>query len=189
MKKKLRHCHRVYLYCECSRCDGQQPALQPTSTAGSGWWRWLQETAEEDAEKYVSRISAAAAARCTAAQGQCSVDRLYTTEQTLVLMHLYIFLEISLGWTCMQQTNIQLYSTHLLPSVLWGCWLGVRKGIWPGAGVVICLEWGANDLWFAYGPADATATPSSLAPVNPERFTFLVPAYPGCPGKKVVKRM
>jgi len=33
----------------------------------------------------------------------------------------------------------------LLPSVLWRCWLGGRKGIWPvknwlvGAGVVICL--------------------------------------------------
>jgi len=26
--------------------------------------------------------------------------------------------------------------------------------------------------WFAYGPADATATPLSLAAVNPEWFTF-----------------
>ena len=39
-----------------------------------------------------------------------------------------------------------------LPSVLWHCWLGGRKGIhpvkseWWGTGVVICLEWGANDL-------------------------------------------
>ena len=50
--------------------------------------------------------------------------------------------------------------TVLIPSVLWYCWLGNRKGIRPvknwvvGAGVVICLEWGA------YGPADATATQS-----------------------------
>jgi len=39
----------------------------------------------------------------------------------------------------------------------------------------------------AYGPADATATPSSLAPVKSrmaEWFTFLVPAHPDCPGKK-----
>jgi len=35
---------------------------------------------------------------------------------------------------------------------------------------------------FAYGPADATTAPS-------EWFTFLVLAYPGCPGKKPVKRM
>jgi len=44
-------------------------------------------------------------------------------------------------------------------------------------------------IFFAYGPADATATPSSLAPVNPEWFTFLVPAYPGCRGEKAIKRM
>ena len=36
------------------------------------------------------------------------------------------------------------------PSVLWRCWVGGRKGIWPvktdwcGAGVVICLERGAD---------------------------------------------
>ena len=39
-----------------------------------------------------------------------------------------------------------------LPSVLWRCWLGIRKGIWPvkiewwGIGVVTCLEWGADCL-------------------------------------------
>jgi len=35
--------------------------------------------------------------------------------------------------------------------------------------VVICLEQGANDL---HGPADATATPSSLAPVE-SRMVYL----------------
>jgi len=64
------------------------------------------------------------------------------------------------------QTVIFLHNVADLPSVLWRCWLGSRKGIrpakteWWGAGVVICLEQGAN------GPADATATPSSLAPVK-----------------------
>jgi len=43
---------------------------------------------------------------------------------------------------------------------------------------------GARCKLFAYGPADATATPLSLAPVNPEWFTFLVLAYLGYPGKK-----
>jgi len=71
--------------------------------------------------------------------------------------------------------------------------LGGRKGIWPvkklwwGTGVVICLEQGANDLHMA-----------QLMPLPPhhlllqydtEWFAFLVPAYPGCPGKKAVKRM
>ena len=41
----------------------------------------------------------------------------------------------------------------------------------------------------AYGPADATGTPSSLASENPERFILLVPAYPHSPGKKADKRL
>jgi len=49
---------------------------------------------------------------------------------------------------------------------------------------------------FAYGPADATAIskPHHLLPhLHPDwfylsGFTFLVPAYPGCPGKEAVKR-
>ena len=47
------------------------------------------------------------------------------------------------------------FNTCYMPSVLWRCWLGGRKGIrpvkteWCGASVVICLE---------QGPADATAT-------------------------------
>jgi len=42
-----------------------------------------------------------------------------------------------------------------IPSVLWHCWLGVRKSIWPvqiewwGVGVVICLEQGADCLHMA----------------------------------------
>ena len=46
---------------------------------------------------------------------------------------------------------------------------------------------GARCKWSAYGPADATAIPSSLVSLNPEWFTFLVPAYPACPGKEAVK--
>jgi len=61
--------------------------------------------------------------------------------------------------------------------------LGGRKGIQPvKTEWVICLERGA------YGPADASAIPSSLGPVKSRMVnTFLVPAYPGCPGKKAVK--
>jgi len=35
---------------------------------------------------------------------------------------------------------------------------------------------------FAYGPTDATA--SQNPHLNPDWFTFLVPAYPGCPEKR-----
>jgi len=31
--------------------------------------------------------------------------------------------------------------------------------------------------------------PSSLAPANPEWSIFVVLAYPGCPGKKAIKKM
>jgi len=40
--------------------------------------------------------------------------------------------------------------------VLWHCLLGVRKSIWPvkivwwGAGIVVCLERGANDLYMVH---------------------------------------
>jgi len=57
-----------------------------------------------------------------------------------------------------------------------------------GAGVVICLERGAND-WH-YGPAIAIATHSPLASLKPGlAFTFRVPAYPCCPAKEAVKRV
>ena len=50
--------------------------------------------------------------------------------------------------------------------------------------MVICLKWGAN------GPADVAVTPSSLASLKSGMaFTFLVSAYPGCPGKEAVKRL
>ena len=73
-----------------------------------------------------------------------------------------------------------LYATWSL--VLWCCWLGGRKGIrpvkteWWGAGVVVCLELGAD------GPADATATHWRFSKIQIS-FIFLVPAYPGSPGK------
>ena len=37
--------------------------------------------------------------------------------------------------------------------------------------------------WFAYGPAEATATPSSLG------LTFLLQAYWGCSAKEAIKRV
>jgi len=55
-----------------------------------------------------------------------------------------------------------LNNEHLLPSMLWHCWLGSRKGIWPvkklNGGMLACyLVWGA-DLHMAQHSADATAT-------------------------------
>ena len=45
---------------------------------------------------------------------------------------------------------------------------------------------------FAYGPVDATVIPKPqhlLPHLNPDLFTFLVPAYPGCPGNEAVKQV
>ena len=77
-----------------------------------------------------------------------------------------------------------------LPSVLCRCWLGGRKGIRPvkteqwGTGVVICLERGADLHMAQLMPLQLTVSCSSKIEIG---FTFLVPAYPGCPGKEAVK--
>ena len=74
-----------------------------------------------------------------------------------------------------------------VPSVLWRCWLGGRKGIrtvkteWWGAGVVICLEWGADLHMAQLMPLPLTLSCFSKIQIG---FTFLVPAYLGSPGKK-----
>ena len=86
----------------------------------------------------------------------------------------------------------------LLPSVLWHGWLGVRKSIRPvknwvmrwQCGVVVSLERGADCLHMVQLMPLHPKTPiiSCLIKIQ-SGFTFLVPAYPGSPGKQAVKRM
>jgi len=51
--------------------------------------------------------------------------------------------------TLLKFFNLSFFQSY---SVLWCCWLIGRKGIcpvkteWWGTGMVVCLEWGANDL-------------------------------------------
>ena len=79
-----------------------------------------------------------------------------------------------------------------VPSVLWRCWLGGRKGIrpvkkqWWGAGVVICLEQGADLHMAQLIPLPLTVSCFSKIQIC---FTFLVPAHLGSPGKRAVKRV
>ena len=47
---------------------------------------------------------------------------------------------------------------------------------------------GAKCKWLAYGPADATATPSSLLQQNPESLILLILAHMGSHRQKAVKR-
>jgi len=68
------------------------------------------------------------------------------------------------------------------PSVLWCCWLGIGKGIRPvktecwGAGMVICLEWGADLHMAQLMPLPLTVSCFSKIQIG---FTFLVLAYLG----------
>ena len=76
--------------------------------------------------------------------------------------------------------------------MLWRCWLGGRKGIrpvkteWWGAGVVICLEQDADLHIAQLMPLPLTVSCFSKIQIG---FTFLVPAHPGSPGKRAVKRV
>ena len=81
---------------------------------------------------------------------------------------------------------------YFLPSVLWRCWLGGRKGIrpvknleWWGTGMVICLERGANLHMAQLMPLPLTVSCSSKIQIG---FTLLVAAHLGSPGKRAVKR-
>ena len=72
---------------------------------------------------------------------------------------------------------------HNSPSVLWHCWLGIRKSIrpgWWGVSVVICLEWGADLHMAQLMPLPLTVSGFSKIQIG---FTFLVPAHPGSPGQ------
>jgi len=71
--------------------------------------------------------------------------------------------------------------------------LGGRKGIWPvkkteqwGAGVVICLEQGVDLHMAQLMPPPLTVSCFSKIQIG---FTFLVPAHPGSPGQRAVKRV
>jgi len=85
-----------------------------------------------------------------------------------------------------------LYVCTFMTSMLWHCWLGGRKGIRSVKNWVVGYWCGyLSDMrckWFAYGPADATATPSCLASLKSRMVHLLVPAYPGCAGKKPLNR-
>jgi len=74
------------------------------------------------------------------------------------------------------------------------CWLGIRKSVWSVKNWVMRCRHdymtGVRCTWLTYFPADATATPTISCFIKIQTgSTFLVPAYPGCPGKEAVKRV
>ena len=108
------------------------------------------------------------------------------TQEELSLFRHVILVFCRFRYHCtMQYDTVPLV---LVPSVLWHCWLSGRMGIrpvkteWWGTGVVICLERGANDLHMV----QLMPLPPHLFLLqeNPYWFTFLLLAYPGCPGER-----
>ena len=89
---------------------------------------------------------------------------------------------------CSNVQYSQCYSQDV-PSVLWHCWLGGRKGIrpvkteWWGAGMVVCLERGADLHTAQLMPLPLTVSCFSKIRIG---FTFLVL---GSPGKRAVKQV
>ena len=61
-----------------------------------------------------------------------------------------------------------------------------KKTEWWGAGVVICLERGADLHVAQLMPLPLTVSCFSEIQIG---FTFLVLAYPGSPGKRAVKQL
>ena len=76
--------------------------------------------------------------------------------------------------------------------MLWRFRLGGRKDIrpvkteWWGAGVVICLERGADLHMLQLMPVPLTVSGDSKIQIG---FTFLVPAHPGSFGQRTVKQL
>jgi len=61
-----------------------------------------------------------------------------------------------------------------------------KKTEWWGAGVVICLEQGADLHMAQLMPLPLTVSCFSKIQIS---FTFLVPAHLGSPGQRAVKRV
>jgi len=61
-----------------------------------------------------------------------------------------------------------------------------KKTAWWGAGMVICLEQGADLHMAQLMPLPLTVSCFSKIQVG---FTFLEPAHPGSPGQRAIKRV
>ena len=96
-------------------------------------------------------------------------------------------LVLVLAWDKMQGGT----RVRCLPSVIWNCWLGGRKGIRPvknlkrrGTGMVICLGRDADLHMAQLMPLPLTVSCFSKMQIG---FTFLVLSHPGSPRKRAIK--
>jgi len=80
--------------------------------------------------------------------------------------------------------HLHVYQLLWLPSVLRHCWLGIRKSTWPVKNWVMrCLHGYLSEVRYKWLPLP----PSHLLLKVQIGLTFLVPAYPSCPGKEAAK--
>jgi len=78
-----------------------------------------------------------------------------------------------------------------MPSVLWRCWLGGRKGIRPAKNLFfsVCFFLSYDNqtcMWPSWCHCHSLVSCFSKIQIG---FAFLVPAHPGNPGKRAVKRV
>ena len=81
----------------------------------------------------------------------------------------------------------------IMPSLLWYCWFGGRKDIRPvknlSGGVLAWLfVWSGVQIciWPSWCHCHSLSLASAKIQIG---FTFLVPAHPGSPGQRAVKRV
>ena len=92
----------------------------------------------------------------------------------------------------MTTISIALAAVFFVPSVLWRCWLGGRKGIWPVKNwVVRCWRGYLSEARCRLAYAQLMTLPLTVSCFSKIQigFTFLVPAHQGSPRKRDVKRV
>ena len=90
------------------------------------------------------------------------------------------------------QTCEQNSTTCCMPSVLWRCWLGGRKGIRPVKNwVVRCWHGYLSGARCRLACTQLMPLPLTVSCFSKIQigFTFLVPAHPGSPGHRAVERV
>jgi len=103
----------------------------------------------------------------------CSICTLCSVPQPSLLIAVVLDSYADCIWVACQITDVAIYGSweeRVMPWVLWHCWLGIRKSIgpvkiqwWGRAGVVICLDQGADCLHMV-----------QLMPLHPKTLLSLV---------------
>jgi len=80
---------------------------------------------------------------------------------------------------------------YYMPSMFWYCWLGIRKSIWPVKTWVMrcwhgCLSVSEVQINVLHMVQILSPIFSCFIKIQ-NGLTFVVPAYPGCPGKEAIK--